>query len=264
MGFLKDIFLSKEDKRVVDVYNELNNYWRNYNDFIDSHKYYLFGINNQFNLGLSDQVFDKVPFLILSQLLERGLSQSNIMFIFSQYVVFYILKEKDPKNDRINDQVLLAIAENIKSFIIPYSSNVTPEFSHQIDKNKDVLSVVDVRSFHSESNREISAKKLASNLVCSLEDLRKTVFEQLESMNATREILDDQIRKHQATKLDQAQEYNMLPDDTPASILIEIIEEYVEELKSKKKSDEFGESFLRRLEEKKEMIRKMHNDDSII
>lgn len=241
MGLFKDIFLSKQDKKVIDIYNEIYD-WKNYNDFIVAHKHYLQGIDTRFNLRFSTQIIDEVPFNILSKLLERGISESNIVFIFSQYVVFYILKDEVPRKSRINDKVLLAIAENITSFIIPYSSKVTPEFSHQIDRNLDILKVLDPRSFMTESNRKISSKKLASSLGCSIKDIKQTVFDQLDSMHATEEVLSSLKDKHHITKLAQAKEYNMLPDDTPAGLLIEIINEFIESLKQDSGNEKvFGE-----------------------
>lgn len=73
---------------------------------------------------------------------------------------------------------------------------------------------------------------------CSPSDLKQKVFEKLDSMNATVEVCEEVLLKHNNSKFEQAEQYKIHPDDTPANLMIEMMEEYIEQLKSKKKSDD--------------------------
>ena len=141
MGLFRDIFLSKEDKKVIDIYNTLEEFWKYNNDFILGHQRYLVSINNQYNLGFKDQLIENLPINVLSSLIAKGLSQWNSMFIFAQFIVFYVFRYNNPKSYRYSDENLLWISEHILELLITYNSKVTPEFSHQIDKRINVLGV---------------------------------------------------------------------------------------------------------------------------
>ncbi len=166
------------------------------------------------------------------------------MFIFSQFIVFYIFRNENPKIYRYSNENLFLIAENISQILIPYKSRVTPEFSYQIDKNIDVISRFGNKNLtqktpsQNSNNREYSKKILASNIGCSPNELKGKVFEQLDAMNATIEACKEVMLKHNRTRFEQSKQYNMHPDDTPATLMIEMIEEYIERLKSKNKGDD--------------------------
>jgi len=244
MGLWGDIFLSKQDKQVVDVYNDIRHYWKNTNDFVVAHIRYLEDLEHKYKLNFSDEIINDLPYLILGPLLERGMSQINSMFIFSQFVVFYILRKGSPAIYRYSDENLLLIVENLSKILIPYKSRVTPEFSYEIDKKVDVIARFGNKNIKPEnpernsSNREFSKSFLASNLGCSKTELKQKVFEQLESMNANIEACKEVILRRNKTRFEQAKEFNIHPDDTPANLMIEMVEEYIEKLKSKKNSDD--------------------------
>ena len=89
-----------------------------------------------------------------------------------------------------------------------------------------------------EKDRVQSTRILASNIGCSPEDLKQKTFEKFASVDISSEEFESMADKHRISKQIHASMYNMHPDDTPAAIMIELIEEYVVFLKSHKKSDE--------------------------
>lgn len=88
-----------------------------------------------------------------------------------------------------------------------------------------------------EKDRIQSERILALNIGCSPETLKNTVFDKFASYNVSVEEFKNIINKYKATKKDQAQLYNMHPDDTPAGLMVEMLEEYFPILKTHKKSN---------------------------
>jgi tetratricopeptide (TPR) repeat protein len=84
------------------------------------------------------------------------------------------------------------------------------------------------------TNKEFSKKILAKRMGCEPNQLREKVFEQLDSMGATIEVLEEMIEQHKNIKYDLAKEYNMHPDDTIAAVLFEYTQEYIYNLENKK------------------------------
>lgn len=260
MGFFRDIFLTKQDKQVVDVYNSIRLYWKNTNDFVVAHIRYMQDLNHKYKLGFKEKVITDLPYIIITPLLQGGFSQINTMFIFSQYVVFYILRHDNPKIYRYSDENLISIAENLGKVLIPYNSKVTPEYEYQIDKTIDVIArfgnknVTPKEICRNSANREISMQILSKNAGCLVSDLRELTYNKLSiigsSNNASAEAiissLKEIILKYNNARFEMAEQYGMHPNDTPASIMIELIEDYIEEIKSKKNSsdEEVEEMFL--------------------
>jgi hypothetical protein len=239
MGIFKDIFLSKEEKRVVDVYNNIRNYWKNTNDFVVAHVRYLQDLNYKYKLDFYQDIIEGLSYVILTPLISKGLSQSNSMFIFSQFVVFYILRNDNPSMYRLSDENLTGIADNIEKFLIPYNSKVTPEFTFQINKNIDFKSVIGNRNIKNElplpneENRQSSKRKLAIRFGCTIDLLEKYVFKDLYEIGITHEAMKEVIPKYEKTKEEQAIQYKMHPEDTPAAILIELTHKYLETFEPK-------------------------------
>jgi len=243
MGFLRDIFQSRQDKQVLDVYITIDNYWKNTNDFIVAHRRYLEDLDYKYKLNFKPDTFNGLTNDLISILLGMGLSQRNSMFIFAQFIVFYVFRFDNPKIYRFADINLLSIVLNIERILIPYDSKVNPEFLYQIDKKVDVRKFFEVDSVtNDESNkrerdRVFSLNKLASRLDCTPDKLKDNFFKQLDSKNATIDACMSMIIKHEKTKTEQAKQYYMHPHDTPAAILLEFTNEYIDSLKKKKKTD---------------------------
>jgi len=238
MGLFNDIFLSKKEKHVIDIYNSINNYWKNTNDFVVAHVRYLQDLNFKYKLNLSKEIVFDLPILLLTPLIDRGLSQNNSMFIFSQFIGFFIFKNDNPKISRYSDEIIFEIVVRINKILIPYKSHVTPEFSYQIDKDYDVLSEIleinirKVDQRRSERNRELSMNILASRNNCSPNMVKHKIFEQFDKMGVTIEMIKRETLIYYNVRIVQADLYNMHHDDTPAALFIEMAEEYIEKLES--------------------------------
>jgi hypothetical protein len=244
MGLFNDIFLSKKEKHVIDIYNSISNYWKNSNDFVVAHIRYLQDLNFKYKLNLSNEIVFDLPILLLTPLIERGLSQNNSMFIFSQFIGFFIFKNDKAKISRYSDEIIFEIVTRINKILIPYKSHVTPEFSYQIDKDYDVLSEIleinirNVDLSRSERNKELSMNILASRNNCSPNMVKHKIFEQLDKMGVTIEMIKSTNLIYSNVRFVQADLYNMHHDDTPAALFIKINEDYIERLKSDSNDDQ--------------------------
>lgn len=87
-----------------------------------------------------------------------------------------------------------------------------------------------------EKDRFQSKTNLASKIGCPVQNLKEKVFEQFDSVDVPIDEFKKLIAKHNATKSDHASIYKMHPDDTPAALMIEMLEEYILILQSRKKS----------------------------
>lgn len=243
-SIFKDIFLSKKEKQIVEIYNTINNYWKNTNDFVLAHNRYLQDLNHRFKLEFSNELIIDLPYSILTPLIGIGLSQDNSMFIFSQFIGLYVFRFDNPTVYRYSNENLLEIAKRINEILIPYKSRVTPEFSYQINKDLDVISIFGNKNIQkasperSEKNREFSKNILASRNNCSPNMLKQKIFEQYDLMDPTIEAIEAVMIKYNKTRFEHAQQYKIHPDDTPAALFFEMAEEYLEVLKTKKKSSD--------------------------
>ncbi len=227
-NFFKEIFLSKRDKLVVEVYNSISSYWKNTNNMQIAHVRYLQDLDYKYKLNMEESVIIAIPQTILIKLISKNLRQSNTMFIFSQFVVDYILRGGDSTKSRWSDKSLVLLAENIESLIIPYKSAVTPEFSFELDRNVDVRPFIEKESME---NRRIADRKrsyqiLASRIECDPDNLKEVTFAKFDEMGISMDMLESSIKEGLGVKLQHAKEFNMHPDDTPAALTIELMEEY--------------------------------------
>lgn len=77
---------------------------------------------------------------------------------------------------------------------------------------------------------------LAAKMDCSVHDLKERIFKEFDSVDTSIEGFERLIMKYTDTKYEHAIRYNVLPDDTPAALMVEIIQEYVAILKTRQKS----------------------------
>ena len=243
VGILKEIFLSKKEKQIVEIYNLISSYWKNTNDFVVAHIRYLQDLNHKYKLGFDEELISSLPYVFLTPLIQNGLSQSNSIYIFSQFVGLYIFRNDNPLIYRYSNENLFNIAENINKLLIPYNSKLYPELEYQINKDIDVPNLLGNRNLkksdnmRNERDRFQSKTILAIKVGCSVQNLKEKVFEQFDSLDVPVDEFKNLITKHTLTKSEHALKYKMHPDDTPAAIMIEMLEEYIILLKSRKKTD---------------------------
>ena len=152
MGILKEIFLSKKEKQIVEIYNLISSYWKNTNDFVIAHIRYLQDLDHKYKLGFDEELISSLPYVFLTPLIQNGLSQSNAMYIFSQFVGLYIFRNDNPLIYRYSNENLFNIAENINKLLIPYNSKLYPELEYQINKDIDVLNLLGNKNLNKSDN----------------------------------------------------------------------------------------------------------------
>lgn len=138
-SLFKEIFLSKKDKQIIGIYNTINDYWKNTNDFTAAHIRYLQDLNHKHNLGFTEELINDLPIIILTPLINNRFSQSNAMYIFSQFVGLYIFRMGDPAIYRYSNDNLLNIAEKVTGLLIPFRSRLYPHLKYQLNKDIDVI-----------------------------------------------------------------------------------------------------------------------------
>lgn len=88
-----------------------------------------------------------------------------------------------------------------------------------------------------EANRTRSRKILAHKIGCTVIDLKQSVFEKFNSTGASLEEIERLVKKHSISKKFHAVLYRMSPDDTPAALMIEMLNEYLSLRKTEKESN---------------------------
>lgn len=89
-----------------------------------------------------------------------------------------------------------------------------------------------------EQDRFRSKCILALKLGCLPEEVKNKIFEKFDSHDIGIQEFENLKIKHESGKESQALKYNMHPDDTPAGLFVEMIQEYINNLERKKKSDD--------------------------
>jgi hypothetical protein len=135
MGLFSDIFISREEKAVVEIHNELANYWKNTNDFFIAHQRYIQDLNFKFKLNLSDELLIAIPNMIVTGLIMNNFSQKNTMYIFSQFTYFFIFGWQKPNRNRHTDEYILNSLEKIDEYIIRNQSTIHNEVPYILNKN---------------------------------------------------------------------------------------------------------------------------------
>lgn len=135
MGLFNDIFISRDEKAVIEIHNEISHYWKNTNDFLLAHQRYFQDLNIKFKLNFSEELLVMLPNVIVSGLIMSNINQKNTMFIFSQYIYFFVFGWQKPNRNRNSDEYILASLEKLNEYIINNPSTIDKEFPYILNKN---------------------------------------------------------------------------------------------------------------------------------
>jgi len=247
MKFFKDIFLTKDEKKVVDYYNEINRNWKKTDSFIMAFEKLLQDMRYKQGLKISNDMLNELPNLMLVKLFERGLNNKEIIYIFSQFMVFYLIGNGVEGFTRLPDKDIMLIAKNIDKYLIPYESRVTPEIKRQIEKyvkpqeikSENIVAGKRTRNYKREKDRVYGENLLAERLKCETYEINDVIFKELDKEVNVKEACDNIINSCRIEMDAQAEEYNIDQYDTPAGIIMMIVENYKKliEVKEKRKKN---------------------------
>jgi hypothetical protein len=114
---LMRMFLPKDEKAVMDIFDDLDQSWKNTNDFLAAHAHYLKGLDDRHNLNLGEEKVMAICHGFATSMLSRGLSQSNAMYNFAQFVYYVIFGWNKPNAIRQDDEQIFDVIENIDRFL---------------------------------------------------------------------------------------------------------------------------------------------------
>lgn len=110
---------SREDNAIMDIYNDIANYWKATDNFLLAHQRYLQDLNYRFKLNFDEEFIVKFPTMILVPLVGMGLTQSNAKYIFSQFVFYHIFGGQKPNRLRHSDDYINDKIDKIEDLLIP-------------------------------------------------------------------------------------------------------------------------------------------------
>lgn len=135
MGLFNDIFLSKDEKTVIDIVREVDNYWRNTNDFLVAHQRYIQDLEFKFRLNLSEDLLIMIPGMITAIGFSKQLSQKNTIYIFSQFICYFMFGWQKPNRIRHTNEYILSSLERISEYIVRNSSKIDVDLPYILNKN---------------------------------------------------------------------------------------------------------------------------------
>jgi hypothetical protein len=160
----------------------------------------------------------------MPSLVKVGLSYINANYVFSQFVNLYIISNGNSAKYRYSYDNIYNIAQNVDKLLIPYKTWIYPELKYKIDENLDVIKLLGYKP--NKKSRDISLHILAADFGCSIDNYKQKLFEQLDKMNPDLDKLIDLSIKNADLKEEQSDKLNIHPNDTPAKIMMELLDEY--------------------------------------
>ena len=135
MGFFNDIFLSRDDKEVIKIFNELLNYWRNTDNFLYAHKRYYEDLIFKYELDFTEETVADLPSVLIMTLLSNNISQRNAIYIFSQFIYYFVFGHNNPNKSKHSDSYILDSLNKLNNYMKPNSSLVDVDFKIILDKS---------------------------------------------------------------------------------------------------------------------------------
>lgn len=109
----------QETDAILEITKDISAYWKTTNNFQLAHKRYLNDLNYRFDLNLTEEQMDGLVMVILMNLLGMGLSQSNSMYIFSQFLYFHVFGGHSPNKKRNTDEYIFHQVDNLEKLLVP-------------------------------------------------------------------------------------------------------------------------------------------------
>jgi hypothetical protein len=135
MGFFDDVFLSKDKKEVIAIFNEILNYWKNTDNFLYAHKRYFDDLVFKYELDFTDETVADLPSILIMTLLANNISQRNATYIFAQFIYYFVFGHNNPNKIKNSDSYLSDSLNKLNSYMKPNSSLVDVDFKIILDKS---------------------------------------------------------------------------------------------------------------------------------
>jgi len=114
------LLLPKQEREILKICDDINTYWRTNNNFEVAIARYLEDLSFRYNLELPQDTILKIVNKILFKLFnDFDITYANAIYIFAQFIIFFIFKGLSPRHLRTNIQELMNVAENIENTLIP-------------------------------------------------------------------------------------------------------------------------------------------------
>ncbi len=114
------LLLPKQEREILKICDDINTYWRTNNNFEVAITRYLEDLSFRYNLELpQDTIIGIVNKILFKLFHDFDISYTNAIYVFAQFIIFFIFKGLSPRHSRINIQELMNVAENIENTLIP-------------------------------------------------------------------------------------------------------------------------------------------------
>lgn len=113
------LLLPRQEREIVKICDDLNTYWRTNDNFAVGLERYLEDLNFKFKLGLTkDEIHEIANKLIFILFYDLDLSYANTIYVFAQFIIFFIFKGLSPRHLIIDSFELLKKVHNIKNYLV--------------------------------------------------------------------------------------------------------------------------------------------------
>lgn len=117
---IQRLLLPKQEKEILKICDDLNTYWKTNNNFEVAVVRYFQDLTFKYNLGLvQDEIFEIVNKILFKLFNDFNISYGNAMYIFAQFIIYYIFKDVTPRHVRVDFYEIFNIAKDIENYLIP-------------------------------------------------------------------------------------------------------------------------------------------------
>jgi len=114
------LLLPKQEREILKICDDINTYWRTNNNFEVAVARYLEDLSFKYKLELTqDKIYEIVNKVLFKLFNDFDISYANAMYVFAQFIIFFIFKGLSPRHLIINIHEITNIANNIENSLIP-------------------------------------------------------------------------------------------------------------------------------------------------
>lgn len=119
------LLLPRQEREIMKICDDLNTYWRTNDNFEIALERYLEDLTLKFNLGLTpDNIHEIVNKILFNLFNDFDVSYANAIYVFAQFIIFFIFKGLAPRRILIDSEELLRKAYNIENYLVPAETSL--------------------------------------------------------------------------------------------------------------------------------------------
>lgn len=134
MSIFSDIFLSKDERAVLEIHKTLDGNWKNTNNFSRAFERYIEDLEGKFKLDFGFELRMRL-ITFAPVLLGIGITQRNSMQIFCQFIYYFVFGWQMPNRNHHSTEYILNALDNLDQYLKKNPSKIDIEFPMILDKS---------------------------------------------------------------------------------------------------------------------------------